>query len=866
MSPSLRQLPRALASLGSVLIAHLLLGAPALAASAPPYGQWEELATPAPRIEHISLYDPTRDRMLVFGGHPNDAWIFQFGSPGSWTRFLSPAGGPANFDDAQGVWDTNRNRALIVFLARQPSQAPQTAQVYALDFDPTPHWSLLATSGPYPSYRTRESVCYDAVRDRLVVFGGGSPDGYGGFYEVLNDVWELPLGGSQPFPWHNITPSGALPPARLNHAATIDLVQDRLIVFGGAMGNQYGSDTYVDCWALPLAGSSPWTQLPDLTIDFFGHSEATATFDPVGNRMIVAGGAELGSPEAPFVVGGAYQLSFAGPTPTWTRVVGGQAVDRFAHSAILRTATHEVVVFGGAFEFESHRSNELWALSLDGTPHWELRSPTTGPPEERMGQTAVYDPRRDRMVVYGGWNGVPYCDYIYCPMQYFADVWHLDLNGGARWHERVVDQSGRSDHSAIVDAARDRMIAFGGRDATYGFVKLNNVLALPLNDSGNWTVMQPLGTLPAPRDRHSAIYDPLRDRMIVFGGSTFMYGDLPNNETWQLSLADPMTWTQLAPAGSPPARGGHAAIYDPVRDRMLVLGGSQAQVWGLTFQPSLTWQPLTTAGQVPPLFGAEMAAIYDPIGDRILTFSGRTSIVVWSLDLSASPPTWTQWTPSGSPPPPGVDYCAVYDSHSDRVLLLGADVSPIASNRTWALELGRPVPAVAALVSAEATADGARIVWSLGEAGARATVEKRSEISAWSVAGELLADGSGLALFEDTNVRAGERYGYRVAVSGRYAAEVWIDVPVAAALAVIGAQPNPSRQLSLAFSLATGRAAKLEIFDLRGRRVVERSLEALGPGSHVLSIPEADRLSSGVYIARVTQDNASAIKRVTILR
>ena len=67
--------------------------------------------------------------------------------------------------------------------------------------------------------------------------------------------------------------------------------------------------------------------------------------------------------------------------------------------------------------------------------------------------------------------------------------------------------------------------------------------------------------------------DPVRDRMVVFGG----HGLVLFNEVWALSLAGAPAWTQLTPPGDTAERAeSHSAIYDPVRDRMVVFGGSTA--------------------------------------------------------------------------------------------------------------------------------------------------------------------------------------------------------------------------------------------------------------------------------------------------
>jgi hypothetical protein len=83
-----------------------------------------------------------------------------------------------------------------------------------------------------------------------------------------------------------------------------------------------------------------------------------------------------------------------------------------------------------------------------------------------------------------------------------------------------------------------------------------------------WTRVSAAGSSPGARSGHAAIYDPIRDRMVVWGGQN--EGGLLN-DVWELSLGGLPAWTQLSPTGAPPpTRISFSAIYDPVRDRMLV--------------------------------------------------------------------------------------------------------------------------------------------------------------------------------------------------------------------------------------------------------------------------------------------------------
>src|SRR4030065_2835119 len=70
--------------------------------------------------------------------------------------------------------------------------------------------------------------------------------------------------------------------------------------------------------------------------------------------------------------------------------------------------------------------------------------------------------------------------------------------------------------------------------------------------------------LPQPRGWASAIYDPIEDRMILFGGWSHE-GYNSRNDTWSFDLSSHI-WTQLFPTEGPPSnRGGHTAIYDSQR-------------------------------------------------------------------------------------------------------------------------------------------------------------------------------------------------------------------------------------------------------------------------------------------------------------
>ena len=65
------------------------------------------------------------------------------------------------------------------------------------------------------------------------------------------------------------------------------------------------------------------------------------------------------------------------------------------------------------------------------------------------------------------------------------------------------------------------------------------------------------GPGPSARWGAHAVYDPVADRLVVFGGSTGTGST--TNDVWALDLSGPPTWHELTPAGPAPAAGGARA-------------------------------------------------------------------------------------------------------------------------------------------------------------------------------------------------------------------------------------------------------------------------------------------------------------------
>lgn len=97
-----------------------------------------------------------------------------------------------------------------------------------------------------------------------------------------------------------------------------------------------------------------------------------------------------------------------------------------------------------------------------------------------------------------------------------------------------------------------------------------------------------------------------------------------------------------------------------------------------------------------------------------------------------------------------------------------------------------------------------------------------------------------------------------------------VDVPApVVAFGIDPLRPNPATSrsaLNVRFTLPRPAAARLELVDVAGRRMVVREVGGLGVGSHAVDLAaERPSLGSGVYFVRLVQDGDVAVRRVVLL-
>src|SRR5689334_2353965 len=146
----------------------------------------------------------------------------------------------------------------------------------------------------------------------------------------------------------------------------------------------------------------------------------------------------------------------------------------------------------------------------------------------------------------------------------FADTWR---------QERYVDVADNVAPTLVADVRHDRILSLlpGGDPFSYPQARYT-VMALPMTGAPGWAPLEVAGAAPRRPSEWLVADDPGRDRMILLGDFDT---NAPGLEAWALELKGTPSWHMLLPAGAAPAvRKLAGATYDPLGDRVLLFGGA----------------------------------------------------------------------------------------------------------------------------------------------------------------------------------------------------------------------------------------------------------------------------------------------------
>jgi hypothetical protein len=306
---------------------------------------------PEPRDEHSMVYDSTRQRVVLFGGHGlvtndelNDTWEWD-GT--QWTK-IDTAVSPPVIQACGLAFDSTRNVVVMFGGTDGGTESDDTWEYNGST------WTQI-TPVASPSARTDMAMAYDVAR-QLVIMHGGSTTGHNS--AAVNETWSYD-GGT----WAQLSP-GTTPGAsavpredrRMAHGLAYNPDRQTLMLFGGVTSTSVQAN---DVWEW---NGTDWAEIVAAAATPDRRSEAPIAYDAARQRLLMFGGF------TDAVAGDTWLLDPA--TATWTAPLTVQAnpvIDMAARSDGIWRYGNVTVPSGVTLTFLPNAANTPVTWLVQGT-------------------------------------------------------------------------------------------------------------------------------------------------------------------------------------------------------------------------------------------------------------------------------------------------------------------------------------------------------------------------------------------------------------------------------------------------------------------------------------------------------------------
>jgi len=515
--------------------------------------RWAPVPTtevPFGRAFHAIAYDEVHRHHVMFGGSPTsgETWVLDHRG---WT-LRTPTRSPPARSAASMVYDPTRGRVLLVGGIDELSGTELT-DTWTWTGDT---WELLFADGPSP--RANAAIAFDPERQVVVLVGGhgtGAP----------SDTYELTATG-----WVDRAPAVLPPPMETPAMTYVPALHALLLVDTVPSGET--------AWLWDGATWQPGPTPDSAVLDSLG---ALATDPDTGRVYLLAIDAAGFAPVLAELVGSTWRL---------LRTMIRPLSPRFLAAAAQDPVRREVIVAGGCVD-----QGDGFQY-LDDT--WRFRGSwepvvTTGTFPERCDAQLAFDPSHGHAVMFGGTSNSGTLDDTWV---FANDTWTQIPRPAPAipWPEL------RAQYGLVW--AGDRVLMLGGLTRRGG-------APVVLDDVWAWTgtAWTPVATTnnPPPRVGAAYGYDPIRRRVVMFGGSTL--AAISQSDTW---LLDPATGAWSPGPTGPPARVGSSFVWDAARRSLVMAGGrftssgalAAEDLWELDLATG--WSSINIGGRPPPRIDA----------------------------------------------------------------------------------------------------------------------------------------------------------------------------------------------------------------------------------------------------------------------
>lgn len=463
---------------------------------------WTQRANNGPSVvKPILAYDALNHRVLMVATDTNSAFFMYAydGDAGTWTA-ITPATKPSCVVDANMAYQTHDN--TLVLFGGVCNDSAITGDTW--EYDGT-DWKQ-NTTATTPDRASGEAMAYDAARQVTIMFGGtlafGTPSGPTNLY--IAHAWQQPP-----------APQSPAPRSLFSFISNPD--QNLVWLFGGIND----SNLVPEFWKLQ---NGDWTKL-SLTGGPQACGVSNSVYDADRKKLVV-----VCSDSTTYEFDGAAWKAF-GDLKT---LPPGRTFSAMSYDASLK----KTVLLGG-FGQASNYLDETWLW--DGAAWTRIKN---HPPTARALASMWYDPTLKKTVVYGGIGRKTIDDRI----ERWDDMWSFDGTGWTQMKNVTNRPPARYGAQAAVDPRTGKTLLFGGlvlqvNGATQQQVYEDDLWSW---NGTTWTQITPTGATPPPRENGAFAYDPSTNQMMLFAGfSGFYLSDL-----WQLDATN--KWSVMAESTTPP--------------------------------------------------------------------------------------------------------------------------------------------------------------------------------------------------------------------------------------------------------------------------------------------------------------------------
>ncbi len=592
--------------------------------------RWDLLSFPnLGLIEQTALiYNPYNNKLYTYGGWGNIS-----GKVNSMSNTMGI------YDIQRGVWTAKTGENFPYLIGHSMIFNPQdkkiyiygsNQEVYSYDTISDTLVKIEPTDGIKPPSRNLSPLAFDVNSQKFYIYGGGYPN-------PLSDFWSFDIRAKR---WQQL-PTNPSMPGRGWHAAAFDSTHKRVYIFGGINGFNCRElcvpQTLDDLWYFDVT-SQQWMKVNKDDNQFWPEARfiTNAFYNSATQKFTVVGGFNWDlngnyfyndiweyDTNAEITANG--KNSASKNSASWQKIetTGNKPKGTARKYAVAWDDIHKnLYIYGG--DAKTGRGGPIsyvMNLRLLNYPqkNWKQISFKTDfvneskyPYRYTCGVRGAWSPERQEMYIFGEemcnagnnlWIYEAGKNYLYKPAV------SGDIPTPRKWPG--IAWSSFDKKLYLLSGA-----IYGQEDIQfYSF----NPATLQWNHITNST-----GNLPSNLNGPTMVFNPVDNKLYVFGGTSL------NTNIYTYDIYTNHWETIPAPQVSPHWRIYHTAVWDTLRNKMIIYGG-------------------TYLDNIPPY--------WHPLGD------------IWEYTPETN--QWTEIHPSGDLPPPSAYHAAVWDNSTNTMIIAG---------------------------------------------------------------------------------------------------------------------------------------------------------------------------------------------------